>query len=73
MKISTRFLTWGSPLPVGRIITPTQYITINSSTTDLRVTIPGVSSLTITSPVSGGSSNYYIFHTGYSNSTTLSY
>jgi len=73
MKISTRFLTWGSPLPVGRIITPTQYTTINSSTTDLRATIPGVSSLTITSPVSGGSSNYYIFHTGYSNSTTLSY
>lgn len=73
MKISTRFVNWVSPLPVGRIITPTQYTTISSSTTDLRTTIPGVSSITISSPVSGGSSNYYIFNTGYSNATTITY
>jgi hypothetical protein len=71
MKKSGRFTTWKSPLPDVRLFTSTQFNAINSSTTDLRVTYPGVSTITINSPVSGGSSNYYLINTGYSNNTIL--
>jgi hypothetical protein len=73
MKKSGRFTTWKSPLPDVRLFTSTQFNAINSSTTDLRVTYPGVSTITINSPVSGGSSNYYLINTGYSNNTILGY
>jgi hypothetical protein len=73
MKKSGRFTTWKSPLPNVRLFTSTQFNVINSSTTDLRVTYPGVSTITINSPVSGGSSNYYLINTGYSNNTILGY
>jgi hypothetical protein len=73
MKKIGRFTTWYTPLPNIRIFTPTEYNTINSSTTDLRTTYPGVQSVTITSPVSGGSSNYYLINTGYSNTTSIGY
>jgi hypothetical protein len=51
---------------VSRIFTTSQFTTINSSTTNLKSTIPGVSSLTINSPASGGSTSLYIFSPGYS-------
>lgn len=73
MKKSGRFTSWKSPLPNIRLFTSTQYNTINSSTTDLRTTYPGVQSITINSPVNGGSSNYYLVNTGYSNSTSIGY
>ena len=73
MRKIGRFTSWYSPLPNIRIFTPTEYNTINTSTTDLRTTYPGVQSITINSPVSGGSSNYYIVNTGYSNSTSIGY
>ena len=73
MKKSGRFTDWKSPLPNVRLFTSTQFSTINLSTTDLRVTYPGVSNITINSPVSGGSSNYYLINTGYSNNTILGY
>jgi hypothetical protein len=73
MKKISKLTTWGSPLPNTRLFTSTEYNTINSSTSDLRSTYVGSSSITITSPVSGGSSNYYLVNTGYSNSTTIGY
>ena len=73
MKKSGRFLTWGSSLPNTRLLTQSQYNTINSSTSDLRSTYSGTSSITISTPTSGGSSSYYLINTGYSNSSILSY
>ena len=73
MKKISKLSTWGASLPNKRLFTSTEYTTINSSTTDLRSTYVGSQSITITSPVSGGSSNYYLVNTGYSNSTTIGY
>jgi hypothetical protein len=73
MKKVGTFLTWNSSLPNVRLFTAAQFSTINSSTSDLRSTYPGVSSITINSPVSGGSANYYLITTGYSNNSNLSY
>jgi len=73
MKKISKLTTWGAPLPKTRLFTSTEYNTINSSTSDLRLTYVGNSSITITSPVSGGSSNYYLVNTGYSNSTSIGY
>jgi hypothetical protein len=73
MKKSNRFLTWGPTLPNTRIFTPSQFTAISTSTVDLRLTYPGTQTITINSPISGGSSNYYLINTGYSNTTTLGY
>jgi hypothetical protein len=53
--------------PVSRIFTTTDWSTINPSTANLKVTYPGVQSITINTPTSGGSSNYYISRLGNSN------
>jgi hypothetical protein len=55
----------------SKLFTPSQYTTLTTNTSDLRVTIPGASSITINSPVSGGSQNYYLIAPGYK--TTVSY
>lgn len=72
MKKNGRFTSWNG-LPKLRILTSSQYSTVNSSTTDLRISYPGVQTITINSPTSGGSSNYYIINTGYSNNTNITY
>jgi len=64
------FNSWVTMSP-ARLFTPAQYTTLTTNTTDLRVTIPGVSSITINSPVSGGSQNYYLIAPGYK--TTVNY
>ena len=64
---------WENSLPNVRLFTQSQYNIINSSTTDLRPTYIGTSSIIINNPTSGGSSNYYLINTGYSNSTLISY
>jgi hypothetical protein len=73
MKRIGRLPTWNALLPNRRLFTAAQYNIINTSTTDLRITYPGVQSITINSPVNGGSSNYYLINTGYSNSTSIGY
>ena len=73
MKRIGRLPTWNSLLPNTRLFTSAQYNIINTSTTDLRITYPGVQSITINSPVNGGSSNYYLINTGYSNSNSIGY
>jgi hypothetical protein len=73
MRISGRFSTWGGSLPNTRLFTSSQYNIINTSTSDLRGTLTGASSITITNPTSGGSSSYYLINTGYSNGSVVSY
>jgi hypothetical protein len=73
MKKNGRFPSWVLPLPNNRLFTTAQFNIINTSTNDLRSTYPGVSSITINTPTSGGSSNYYIINTGYSNISNLQY
>lgn len=64
MRKSGRFNSWGPNLPNTRIFTPSQFSIINSSTQDLRTTYPGLQSITINSPVNGGTSNFYLITTG---------
>jgi hypothetical protein len=55
----------------SRIFTPTQYTSLTTGTTDLRLTIPGVSSITINTPVSGTTTgNYYLIAPGYKGQVT---
>ena len=55
----------------SRIFTPTQYTSLTTGTIDLRSTIPGVSSIIITSPVSGTTTgNYYLIAPGYKGQVT---
>lgn len=73
MKKAGLFLTWTSPLPKTRLFTQSEYNLIINSTTDLRPTYVGSSSIILNSPTNGGSSSYYIINTGYSNSSILTY
>lgn len=66
-KIGSRFTSWSGTLPNYRIFNTTQWNTIKTNTSDLRLTYPGVQTMTITSPVSGGTTNFYLLRTGYSN------
>ena len=61
---------WVNMAP-ARFYTLAQYTTLTTNTADLRISIPGVSSITINSPISGGSQNYYLIAPGYK--TTVSY
>jgi len=67
MKRNGVMPSYSGTLPVLRIFTPTEFNTLKNSSTDLRSTYPGVQSITINSPTSGGTSNYYITRLGYSN------
>lgn len=53
--------------PASRIFTPTQWNSINTSTNDTRVSIPGVQTITVNNPTSGGTSNFYLIRVGYTN------
>lgn len=55
----------------SRLFTTAQYTSLTVGTTDLRSTIPGVSSITINSPVSGTTTgNYYLLAPGYKGQVT---
>jgi hypothetical protein len=53
-----------------KLFTTTEYNTIKAATTDLKTTYTGVSSVTISSPINGGSANYYLIAPGYSSNVT---
>ena len=59
------FSTWISSFN-SRYFTPTQYNAIKNQVLNLKPTYPGVSSITINNPVSGGTTNYYLISPGYS-------
>ena len=55
----------------SRLFTVAQFNSLNAGTTDLRSTIPGVTSITINSPVSGTTTaNYYLLAPGYKGQVT---
>jgi hypothetical protein len=56
-----------TPTPVSRIFTTTDWSVINPSVLNLKTTYPGVQTITINTPTSGGSSNYYISRLGNTN------
>jgi hypothetical protein len=53
--------------PNSRIFTSAQWTTISNNSSNLKVTYPGVQSVTINTPASGGVSTYYITRVGYTN------
>jgi hypothetical protein len=59
------FTSWISSFN-SRYFTPAQYNAIKNQTLNLKSTYPGVSSITISSPISGGTANYYLISPGYS-------
>lgn len=66
-KIGT-FSSWLLSLPNSRIFNSSQFTAIKTSTSDLRITYPGVQTITINTPISGTlNANYYLINTGYSN------
>jgi hypothetical protein len=60
-------ITSFTPVPTSRIFNPTEWSAINSSTANLKLSYSGIQSVTINSPISGGSSNYYITRLGNTN------
>ena len=64
-KMSGRFPIWATS-PNYRIFTTAQWNVIKLGIADLRPTYPGVQSMTIT-PVNGGSTNFYLIRTGFTN------
>jgi hypothetical protein len=54
--------------PDVRIFTTTEYNSIKAATSNVRVTYPGVSSITTSTLTSGGTLNYYLIAPGYSGS-----
>ncbi len=63
-KRQGRFNSWIATSP-SAFYTTAQYTTLNTGTTNLKPTYPGLSSYTINSPVSGGSLNLYLIAPGY--------
>ena len=64
-RIAGLFTTWITS-PTYRIFNQTQWNVIKVSSTNLKLTYPGVQSMTIT-PVNGGSSTFYVVRTGFTN------
>jgi hypothetical protein len=64
--VSGRFNNWVNPLPRYRIFNTNEYNIINSNSGDIRGSYPGTQSVLINSPVNGGSTNFYVFRTGFS-------
>lgn len=56
---------WPAGVPLYRLFTQGEWNTINTSSSNLRYTIPGVQSYTLNNPANSGSTNLYIIRTGY--------
>ena len=69
-KKAGRFSAWRSSVPYARFFTTTEYNSIKASTSNVRITYPGVSSVTTSTLTSGGTLNYYLIAPGYSGSVT---
>ena len=55
---------------VSKYFTAAEYNTIKASTSNLRLTYPGTTSITLNSPVSGGTANYYLIAPGFKGTVT---
>jgi hypothetical protein len=65
MKINGR--SWKSGMVDYRIFTSSEWSTINTSTSNLKSTYPGVQTITLSGLSNKGNSNYYLVRTGYRN------
>jgi hypothetical protein len=79
ITISDSYYVWGKkngifPSWIGSqpssLYTVSQFNSLNSGTVNLKSIYPGVSSFTISTPVSGGSTNYYLIAPGFSGQVT---
>ena len=66
-KKNNIFSTFLASPPDNRIFTSAQWTTISSNSSNLKLSYPGVQSITINTPASGGVSTYYITRVGYTN------
>lgn len=64
-----RFTKWRTA-PDVRLFTTTEYNTIKAATSNVRITYPGVSSVTTSTLTSGGTLNYYLIAPGYAGSVS---
>ena len=64
-----RFSNWVNTF-TSKLFTTTEYNAIKATSFNLKSTYAGVSSITINSPTSGGSSNFYLVAPGYSDKAT---
>lgn len=63
-RIATGSTSWMPGVPEYRLFTSTQWSTISASSTNLKSSIPGATSLTIDNLTGGGSVNVYCVKTG---------
>jgi hypothetical protein len=59
-------LKWAKFIMTPKIFTTTEWASISALNTNPKPTYPGVTSLTLSNPTSGGSTNYYIITPGFS-------
>ena len=69
-KKSGLFLSWGS-LPISKLYTSSEYNSIRNSTSNVRLSYPGLSTYTTSTLTSGGSLNLYLISTGYYKQTSF--
>ena len=60
-------------LPSVRFFTQSEWNTIKTSTLNLKTSITGSQTMSILSPVTNATTNFYLLTTGYSNKTKLTY
>jgi hypothetical protein len=65
--ISGRFFNWLGTTPKYRLFTTAEWNIIKTSNLNLKATYPGVQSYTISSPVNGGSTDFRLIRTGFTN------
>ena len=64
----------GTPFTKSTLLfTNTEWTSLNSGTSDLRTTIPGITTSYTFTPTSGGTSNFYLLSPGYYNQALLTY
>lgn len=79
INVSDQFLLLGKRsglitqwfVPFSRLFTTGQFTSITNSTTNVRSTYPGSSSITTSTLASGGSQNFYLISPGYSDKVTF--
>ena len=63
------FSNWTSTFK-SRIFTTPQYNSIKATTSNVKGSYPGITTVTITNPTSGGTNNFYLISPGYSGSVS---
>jgi hypothetical protein len=67
---SGRFTSWDVNVPYARFFTTTEYNSIKAATSNVRLTYPGVTTITTSTLTSGGTLNYYLIAPGFAGQIT---